>query len=656
MKEEPFVTNNEMNESIVVIGTGPVGIKFIDLLSSKQKYNLTVFGGEPWNPYNRVKLSSFFAGQINISDLSIGNNINSENISFHNNCSIVSIDPLSRYVADEFGNKYPYSKLILATGSRPHIPNIKGICLDNVFTFRSMSDIENLLARRARSRKTVIIGGGVLGIEVAKAMTKLNTEVTIIDSSLRLMSNHLDNRASELLREHVLSLGIQVLLNKGIMEFQGDKKIERVQLSGGRSLEFDTVILTTGISPNVDLARNAGLHVVKGVHVNDQMQTSDKDIYAIGECTEHRGKVYGVVKPGYEQAKVAAHSLTGKNSHYTGSLSATQIKVIDINVFSMGDVSEVSSIGIKKEYIYEDSSKGIYRKIIVKTHRIIGAIAVGEWDELGRIQEAIINTRMTPPWTLIKFNNKGNLWPETESNDVSQWPAATVVCNCTGVTRGELSSEIKIGVANLEQLCTNTGASTVCGSCKPQVNKLFTGTGTVSAAIGAKNLLFFGFFTTLIMILALILPKIPYASSVQVTWQWDMLWRENLYKQISGYSLLALSVIALILSINKRLKSFTYLSFPVWRIIHVVLGFIAVVGFAVHSGYRLGTGVNYYLAISFATILLAGGASSLLVSIEHKIDFSLARKLKQKFVWIHILAFWPLPALLAAHIFKSYYF
>jgi len=655
--KEEFLSNSDTAESIIVVGTGPVGIKFIETLSStKPQANIAIFGDEPWEPYNRVKLSSFFAGHVKWSDLSIGDNENNKKVVFHNNCSITSIDPDSHYVIDEFGKKHSYTKLVLATGSRPFIPNIKGVKLDNIFTFRSMTDIENLLARRAMSRKAVIIGGGVLGIEAAKAMTKQNTEVTIIDHSSFLMSSQLDQHASELLREYILSLGIKVLLNQGLKEFHGDGKVERILLADGRSFEFDTVILTAGISPNVELARDADLHVGKGIHVNDQMQTSNPDIYAIGECTEHRGMVYGIVKPGYEQAKVAAHSLSGKKSHYTGSLSATQIKVIDINVFSMGDISDVSPIDIKKEYIYEDSYKGIYRKIIVKTHRIIGAIAVGEWDELGRIQEAILNTRIIPPWTLIKFKNKGSLWPNTESNDISQWPAATVVCNCTGVTRGELSAEIKKGVDNLEQLCTNTGASTVCGSCKPHVDKLLTGSSTVTAAIGAKNLLALGFLTTLIMVLALILPAIPYASSVQVSWQWDMLWRENLFKQISGYTLLALSAIGLILSVNKRIKSFTYLSFPVWRIVHVVLGFIAVIGFAVHSGYRLGAGVNFFLALSFVSVLIAGGASSILVSLEHKIDSSLAWKLKQKIVWLHILAFWPFPALLATHIFKSYYF
>lgn len=657
MKQRELPSVNGDDESIIIIGTGPVGIKFIQsIMEHESDPKITIFGNEPWEPYNRVKLSSFFAGHIDMDDLAIGNNLENENLVFHNNCEITSIDTFSKTVTDQSGNVHHYSKLILATGSKPRVPNIPGMNLDNIFTFRNMTDIEHLLARRTRSRKTVVIGGGVLGIEAAKAMTKQNTEVTIIDHSLRLMSSQLDEHASELLSEHLLSLGIKVILNTGVKELKGTDKIEQLELSDGRLLNFDTVIVSAGIIPNVELARNIGLNVGKGIRVNDQMQTSNEDIYAIGECAEHRGKIYGVVKPGYEQAKVAAYSLYGKKANYTGSLSSTQIKVIDINVFSMGDVTELPSVGIAKEYVYEDRAKGIYRKVVVKTHRIIGAIAVGEWDELGRIQEAIIKNRITPPWTVAKFKSTGNLWPQTESNEVAQWPAATVVCNCTGVTRGELSAEIKKGTTTLDALCTKTGASTVCGSCKPHITQLLTGSQVVKPAVGAKNLFAFGLLTTVIMILALVLPAIPYAETVDVAWQWDTLWRDNLYKQISGYTILGLSAIALLLSLNKRVKSFTLLTFPVWRVIHVVLGFLAVIGLAVHSGYRLGEGVNFYLASSFIAILIAGGASSILVAIEDKIDFSLARKLKRNIVWLHILAFWPLPALLAVHIFKTYYY
>ena len=657
LRKKEVVLNSDNDESIIVIGAGPVGIQFVkSLLISENSPSIIIFGDEPWNPYNRVKLSSFFAGQVERDDLDTVKKLDGDNLLIHNNCAIQKIDTLTKTVVDEIGETHKYSKLIMATGSRPHIPNVEGVDLENVFTFRSLTDVENLIARRTRSRKTAVIGGGVLGIEAAKAMTRQNTEVTIIDYSLALMSNQLDEHASELLREHILSLGIKVYLGQVIKKFKGDGKVEKILLSDGREFDFDTVILTTGIKPNITLARQAKLSVGKGIRVNDSMQTSNKDIFAIGECAEHRGKVYGVVKPGYEQAKVAAFSLYGKKTNYTGSLSATQIKVIDIKVFSMGEVTEVSSVDIKKQYVFENREKGIYRKLIIKKHRIIGAIAIGEWNDLGRIQESISNKRFLAPWLIIRFIKTGNLWPEDESLEVSQWPAATVVCNCTGVTRGELSSEIINGSNTLENLCSTTGAATVCGSCKPHVSQLLTGSSIIEPALGAKKLFLFGAVSILIMLLAVALPDIPYAKSVQVVWQWDMLWRENIFKQISGYSLFVITAIALILSLKKRIKIFTFLSFQMWRVIHVVLGFVTIIGFAIHSGYRLGEGLNFYLALSFVVVLIAGGASSVLVSLEHKLDVAFAKKIKSKIVWLHILSFWPFPALLAAHIFKSYYF
>lgn len=657
-KKENIMHNTDTFEPIIVIGAGPVGMHFIfSLLNKIPDSTITIFGGEPWQPYNRVKLSSFFAGQVDIDDLYIEKNIENENLIIHNNCSIKKIDSVTNTVTDEFGVTYSYSKLIIATGSTPHIPQVDGIDLDNIFTFRNMSDIEKLLARRTRSRKTAVIGGGVLGIEAAKAMSRQNTEVSIIDHSLFLMSNQLDEKASEILREHILSLGIKVYLSQTVKRFVGEDKVEKILLADGRELEFDTVILATGVKPNIKLAREAHLNIGRGVRVNDVMQTSVNNIYAIGECAEHRGKTYGVVKPGYEQAKVAVNSLQGKKANYKGSMAATQIKVIDIPVFSMGDVDEISPLGLKKEYVYQDKSKGIYRKIIVKTHRIIGAIAVGEWSELGRIQEAIANKRIVAPWVVIKFLKIGNIWPADNSTNINEWPASTVVCNCTGVTRGQLTTEINANEKlTVEQLCSNTGASTVCGGCKPLVAKLLTGTAKTEPAKGAKSIFVLGFLTVLILFLATLLPVIPFSESAKVLWQWDMLWRDNFYKQVSGYSLLAISSVALILSLKKRIKTFKYFTFPSLRVLHIILGFITVVGFAVHSGYRMGSGINYYLALSFITILLVGGMSSLIIAVEHKLDTALAQKIKRNLIWVHILAFWPLPALLAAHIFKSYYF
>ena len=653
---ETFPVNDEL--PIIVIGTGPVGIQFIKTIRSCLfGCPIVVFGNERWEPYNRVKLSSFFAGQLNWDELMISQRLpKTDQITVHHNCAIVEIDPENKIIVDELNRVHPYQKLVIATGSSPHVPNIQGIKSNNVFTFRDMSDVESLLARRARSRKAVVVGGGVLGIEAAKAMSRENTEVSIVDHSQFLMSNQLDEKSGEMLREYILSLGIRVYLGSTIKEIKNSGNNEKIFLGNGKEIDCDTIILSTGIKPNIELARQAHLSVGRGIRVNDVMQTSNTDIYAIGECAEHRGNTYGVVKPGFEQAKVAAFGLSGQKANYTGSLSATQLKVVDIPVFSMGEVEDVEAISNKQQFIYQDTSRKIYRKLVVKNHRIVGAIAVNEFTELGRIQEKILNKRFIWPWNLKRFVKTGNLWPDENSADINQWPATTVICNCTGVTRGELSSTIATGITTIENLTQKTAACSVCGSCRPLLSQMLDSAASPEAAKGAASLFVAGLLSALVLLIALALPAIPYAESVQVTWQWDSLWRDNLLKQISGFSLLGLSVVALILSLRKRIKKFSFFTFPVWRIIHVITGSLTVVGLAVHSGYHLGSGLNYFLAISFIAVLIAGGISSVVVAVEHKLDAALSRAIKNKLVWLHILAFWPLPVLLAMHVLKSYYF
>lgn len=655
-QKQPVYSNEPL--PIIVIGTGPVGIHFIKTVRScLNESPIVVFGNEPWEPYNRVKLSSFFAGQLNWDELLISQRLpESDQIVSHYNCAIVEIDPVNKLVIDELDRVHPYQKLVIATGSSPFIPNIPGIRTRNVYTFRDMSDVEALLARRARSRKTVVVGGGVLGIEAAKAMSRENTEVSIVDHSQFLMSNQLDEKSGEMLREYVMSLGIKVYLGNTIKEIRNNGDSETIILRNGKEIECDTIILSTGIKPNIELARLAHLSVGRGIRVNDAMQTSNPDIYAIGECAEHRGQIYGIVKPGFEQAKVAAFGLSGQKSNYTGSLSATQLKVVDIPVFSLGEVEDTDTISNKKVYIYQDTAKKIYRKLVIKNHKIVGAIIINEASELGRVQEKILNKRYVWPWNLNRFIKTGNLWPGENSSDVNQWPATTVICNCTGVTRGELTHAISTGLSSIEEVTQKTAACSACGSCRPLISKMLSGSISSEPAVAARTLLISGMLSALAMIAVLLLPRIPYTETVQMVWQWDVLWRNNLFKQLSGFSLLGLSVVALILSLRKRIKKFSIFSFATWRVIHVVVGLLTVIGLAIHSGYGFGSGLNYFLAMSFVGILIAGGVSSAFVAVEHKLDAVLSRKIKSNLVWIHILTFWPFPVLLAMHVFKSYYF
>lgn len=643
---------------IIVIGAGPVGVQFVrTAMQCLPTSRFMLFGNEPWEPYNRVKLSSFFAGQLHWDEMMMSQELaSSDMLEIVHNCAIKKIDRVKKTVTDEEGCIYAYKKLVLATGSRPFIPKIPGIHAENVFTFRDMSDIEKLSARRTRSRKTIVVGGGVLGIEAARAMSRENTEVSIIDHLPVLMSNQLDDNAAEILHRHILSQGIGLYLGCGIREFTGDEKVTGLVLKDGTEINCDTVILATGIRPNIELAVDSKLGTNRGIRVNDAMQTTDENIIAVGECAEHRGQIYGLVKPGYEQAKVAAYNLSGQESNYTGSLAATQLKVVDMPAFSMGNIEEVSIKSLERELVYKDKEKNIYRRLVIKNRKIIGAISIGKWEEQNRVQEAILNKRNVWFWNKKRFLKTGRLWKQEESGDVNQWPASAIVCNCNGVSRGQITSAMNGGLTTVAEITQCTGASSVCGSCKPLVSQMLMSDVKPEAVKGSSALLMLGVLSSLFMLLVTILPSIPYAQTMQHSWQWDTLWRDNIFKQISGFTLLGLSVIVLMMSLRKRIKKFTLINFSVWRIVHVVAGFITVFGLAVHSGYSFGSGVNYFLALSFISVLFAGGVSSVMLAIEHKLDSVMSRRIKSKLVWLHIIAFWPLPALLVVHIFKSYYF
>jgi len=658
LAEQIISSASETEHPIIVVGNGPVGIEFVKkTMQLMPDTRILMFGNERWEPYNRVQLSSFFAGQSDLKAITSSQQLRlSPMVDSINHCEIISIDRQKKTVTDSYGYEHYYNKLILATGSHPFIPSIPGINLENIFTFRNLSDIEKLLARRTRSRKTVVIGAGVLGIEAARAMMRENTEVSIIDHLPTVMSNQLDEAAAHILEKHLLSSGIQLYLGCGVKCFSGKEKIEKIILKNDVEIKCDTVILATGIRPTIDLALTAKLSTNRGIRVNDEMQTSDKNIYAIGECAEHRDKIYGLVKPGYEQARVAATNLSGKQSNYTGSVSATRLKIVDVPVFSMGEISEISTKGRERELLYHDKDNNIYRRLILKNRKPIGIVAIGQWQENNRVQEAIQNQRNIWLWNKRRFLKTGCLWPEENSGDVNQWPASAVICHCKGITRGQITASIKTGLSTAAEISQCTGASTVCGSCKPLISQILKSDDVKKADKWSAGLLTLGAITFFSMLLVLLLPAIPYSQTLTSGWQWDELWRNNLYKQISGFSLLGLATVAMIMSLRKRNKKMNFLSFSTWRFIHVVIGFLLIIGLAVHSGYSSGSGLNYLLTLFFISLMLAGGLSSAFIAIEHKLDTVLSMKLRKKIIWMHIIAFWPLPALLTMHIFKSYYF
>ena len=646
---------------IVIVGAGPVGIRAAqELLRRIPESNIVQYGAEPWMPYDRVKLSSLLAGDIKRLEIDNVLVLNQDsNVTQFHNCEISTIDRDRREVIDIHGNKQSYRKLILAVGSTPHVPNITGITNRNIFTFRSLSDTEQLLARRIRSRRTVVLGGGLLGIEAAKAMQRNNTEVTIIEHNTRLMQNQLDERAAEILREHLLSLGIKVYLKSTVKSIDSDRNSHTINLTGDSYIKCDTVIVATGIRPNINIALQAGLHVGRGIKVNNFMQTSDPDIYAVGECVEHNGNIYGLVAPGLEQASIAVHHIAGDSVSYKGSASSTQLKVVGINVFSMGIVGDEVDHSIHKQIVYQDDAKGIYRALTLKRFQIVGAVSMGGWTDIPRLQEVITNKRSVTPWQKTKFAKLGRLWSETMSNNVASWPAKTVVCNCTGVTRGHITSVIEKGCSSIEKISVETGASNVCGSCRPLLMQLVnSGSPTkdvVSQSTSSRSMAISSLLGIFLILLLFLIPALPSPQSVQ-HFSINMLWENNLWKQVSGFTLLGITAIGLLVSIRKRWRKFRLGHYNYWRLMHVVLGALLLSILIIHTGFHFGERVNLILMLSFLGIAFSGAVSAMVVVIEPKMSPLVAKRMRNIVNYLHLILFWPFPTLVGYHIVSFYYF
>jgi len=404
--------SSKLNKSerlpIIVIGSGSVGSRFINELLFKQPgANIKVFGGEEQQPYSRENLSKLLSGEVTEETLYASSKIHeSKNVQVFLNNPVEKIDAKNRVITDSNGDQHAYEKLVLAVGSFPRILDIPGTDLKHVFTFRNIKDAELLKNRQVSSRKTIVIGGGLVGLDAAYAMKQYNTDVVVIENSTRLMHQLLDDHASVYLRLYLDDLGIDVRNETNIISIEGKNKVEQVTLSDGEVIACDTVIFSIGITPNTKLAESIGLKIDRGIIIDDYLQTSDENIYAIGECAEHRGRVYGIVQPGYDQAATLAKIIAGGKSKYTGTITASQLRVVDYPVVSIGDNGEGDPEN--KELKYRDIRKMTYRKLVLKNGNLTGVIAIGPWKSNKNLYDLVEKKQFIWPWERSKFEKTGD--------------------------------------------------------------------------------------------------------------------------------------------------------------------------------------------------------------------------------------------------------
>jgi nitrite reductase (NADH) large subunit len=473
----------QTKNTIVVIGNGMVGYKFCEKLVEKKLHlenEIVVFGEEPRPAYDRVHLSEYFSGKTADDLLMAPMNWYKENhIQLHIQDPVILINTEEKYIVSHSGKKVLYTKLILASGSSCFVPPIPGIELDGVFLYRTIEDLEAITSYSKNCKTGAVIGGGLLGLEAAKALVDLNLHTHVVEFAPRLMPRQLDDAGAAMLKAKIEALDIKVHLNKSTKQIEGEEAVSKMSFADGTELEIDMIVVSAGIKPRDEVAKAAGLEIGPrgGVVVNDLMQTSDPDIFAIGEVALHKSFIYGLVAPGYEMADVVVSQLLGSTKSFTGFDMSTKLKLIGTDVASFGDPFCTDTKF--RSIVYEDKSKGIYKRINITEDgkNLLGGILVGDASEYNMLLQTAKNGIVLPPnpEDLILGARGGD--SENGLQGVNSLPNEALICSCESVSKGDICNAITYNeLSDIGGIKKCTKAGTGCGGCVPMLNDLLTAT------------------------------------------------------------------------------------------------------------------------------------------------------------------------------------
>ncbi len=369
-----------MKERLVLIGNGMAGMRTIDelLKLAPEKYHITVFGSEPVGNYNRIMLSPVLAGDKTIDDI-ITHDFQwyqDNHITLHTGATVTNIDRHKKQVIADDGSATPYDKLVIATGSKPFILPVQGNDLPGVISFRDINDVNTMIETAKTHHKAVVIGGGLLGLEAANGLMQQGMDVTVVHISANLMNQQLDETAAQLMRAELEAKGLKFLMSHRTDVLSGEQRVEKVRFTDGSEIDADLVVMAAGVRPNIELAKRSGIQCDRGILVTDTLQTFTPNIYAVGECVQHREQTFGLVAPLFDQAKVCANHLAEHGiAIYMTKVTATQLKVTGIDLFSAGDFKGDEE---SEFLLYKDPSCYIYKKLVIKKNMIIGVVLYGD--------------------------------------------------------------------------------------------------------------------------------------------------------------------------------------------------------------------------------------------------------------------------------------
>ncbi len=441
-----------MKKKLVIIGNGMAPGRMLEHLFEKDPdaYDVTIFNAEPRVNYNRLMLSPVLSGEKTYQDIITHDDdwYAARGITLHKNARVTDIDREAKTVTSENGIVETYDHLVIATGSSPFIIPVPGHDLDGVLTYRDLDDVERMLEVARGGGRAVVIGGGLLGLEAAAGLKEQGMEVTVLHLMPTLMERQLDPTAGYLLEKAFTDRGIDVLTKANTHEILGKGgKVAGIRLESGTEIDARIVVMAVGIRPSANLAKQTGLETNRGVLVGDDMRTSDPDIFSLGECVEHRGQCYGLVAPLYEMGAVLADTLLGEKACYTGSVTATKLKVTGIDLYSAGDFSDGEG---REEIVLRDGQCGVYKRLVLEDSKIIGAVLYGETGDgpwfFDLLKKGTDISEMRE--TLIFGQAYQGSIPLDPTVAVAALPDSAELCGCNGLFLGEITVAPESGRAS----------------------------------------------------------------------------------------------------------------------------------------------------------------------------------------------------------------
>jgi NAD(P)H-nitrite reductase large subunit len=645
--------------TLVVCGNGMVAHRLRTRLAmAEPRFHLVLLGEEPRPAYDRVHLTECLLGRSpETLELQVPEGSESA-VEVHLGDAVVNIDRTSRRVRTASGREFAYDRLVLATGSRAAMPPIPGLGRENVFTYRSLEDLGRIRARAGRSRTAAVIGGGLLGLEAARALAQLGLEVHVVEQATHLLQLQLDEAGAAVLRQRVEGRGLRIHLarrTRGVGLTPGGELA--LEFEDGGTLPVDMVLVAVGIVPNDELARSCGLACAAGggVEVDGRMRTEDPLISAVGECASVLGRTYGLVAPAFEMVNVLVSDLAGRSANFLAPAHATRLRLVEADVGVVGDrLGSAPGLRSVRWRSGED-----YRELVLRGRRLVGAAGVGRWPDLERVQEAVREGRPLRPWELLRFRLRGRVWSAENQRDAHELPQCATVCACLGVTRAELSRALERGARDVPDLTRATGAGSVCGSCDPALSQLVDPRARPTAPSLSPALLT---LSSIAIAASVTLIAIAAAGGLEASSSWqepralEFLWRTGSLQQVTGFLVVALVAGSLTISLRKRWRLVRLGGRAKWRVLHASAALASLCVLALHTGLDPG---GHLLAVLYAcalAVFLSGGLLGVLFGFRELRPGSAAWRLRGWLWWLHIAALWPLPVLCFFHLLAVYRF